>query len=142
MKIRKAENSDYQEVLRLYGDFVEDPKRYVDLKGDSFKKIIESSNSYLFLAEIEEEIVGFISCSIRDVIRYPKPILEVEEFYVRTENRRQGIGRTLMDHAINFAQAKDCQYVFLASAKERGEAHGFYKALGFDEYAYHYRRKP
>lgn len=47
-----------------------------------------------------------------------------------------------MAHVMNFAKSKNCQYIFLASAKERADAHKFYKALGFDEYALHFRRKP
>ncbi|MDP2860241.1 MAG: GNAT family N-acetyltransferase [bacterium] len=142
MKIRKATKGDYEKVIELYADFVNQPDRYKNLDNDSFLKTLEIPNSHIYLAETENKIVGFIAFSERTVIRYPKPIVEVEEFYVVPDLRRQGIGKRLMEKAIALAQKNNCQYIFLASSKDRVPAHKFYKALGFDEYAFHYRRKP
>lgn len=142
IQIRRATKDDYAEVISLYGDFVSDPKRYKSFENDSFLKFIESPNSFMDLVISEEKIIGFITYSVRDVVRYPKPILEVEELYVHPDYRRHGLGKKLMEHVLEYAKSIPCQYIFLASAKERKEAHEFYKALGFDEYAYHFRRKP
>ncbi len=79
--------------------------------------------------------------TVRTVIRYPKPILEIEELYVNPDFRRHGLGRKLMEHVLEYAKSLSCQYMFLASDKKRTEAHEFYKALGFDEYAHHFRLK-
>ena len=140
MKIRKAKKTDYKKVIELYADFVNQPDRYKNSGDDSFLKAIKTPCFYIYLAEIKNKVVGFITFSKRIVIRYPNPIIEVEEFYVIPELRRQGIGKKLMQKALNFAQKNNCKYVFLASSKDRVSAHKFYKALGFDEYAFHYRR--
>lgn len=140
--IRSANKKDYKELLVLYGDFVNDKNRYSNFDADSFLKVIKDEKVFIDVATIGNQIVGFISYSIRNVVRYPNPILEVEEFYVRLDQRRKGIGRELIEHVLRFADKRNCTYVFLASAKERTEAHEFYKAMKFDNYAYHFRRKP
>lgn len=138
--IREATLADYQTLMKLYGEFVTDPYRFLALDNDSFKRVLEDPNAYIDLAVVKNEIVGFISYSLRFVVRYPKPIIEVEEFFVPEKHRRKGIGRQLMNHVLKFATENAGQYVFIASAKERKEAHAFYKAMNFNEYAYHFRR--
>jgi ribosomal protein S18 acetylase RimI-like enzyme len=138
--IRRARKGDYNEVIRLYGQFVNNPKRYSKYDADSFFKLLNARNAYIYVAEIQNKIVGFITFSVRNVLRYEKPILEVEELYVIPEKRRKGIGRKLLEIALN--HARNCEYVCLASGKKWKDGHKFYSALGFDQYAYHYRKRP
>lgn len=139
--IRDATSDDYKEVMNLYGIFVEDQKRYIDFNNDSYSRVLNDNNTQLKLAILDDKIVGFILFSIRNVIRYSKPIIEVEEFFVLEEYRRMKIGKVLTDVAFSFAKENDCEYVFLASGKERVPAHKFYHKYGFDEYALHFRKK-
>ncbi len=141
VQIRRATKDDYTEVISLYGNFVNDPERYKVLDNDSYLKFIETPNSFMDLVISGEKIIGFITYAVRTVVRYPKPILEVEELYVHPDYRRHGLGKKLMEHVLEFAKSVQCQYIFLASDKARKEAHEFYKALGFDQYAYHFRLK-
>ena len=138
--IRKATSEDYRSVIELYGLFVENPEIYSKLDNDSYNDVINDQNTILELGIVNDKIVAFIMYAIRNVVRYPKPIIEVEEFFVLEDYRRMKIGKTLMDRVFDFAKQKDCQYVFLASGKERIPAHKFYKNSGFDEYAFHYRK--
>lgn len=140
--IRIATRQDYEEVIKLYGDFVEDTKRYTNLDNDSYIKAIDDPNFYIDLAISEDTVIGFITYSVRTVVRYPKPIMEVEEFYVSPDHRRGGVGRKLFQNALDYSKKVDCQYVFLASSKDRPIAHKFYKSFDFDEYALHFRRQP
>lgn len=141
ISIRDATLEDYEEAIKLYGIFVEDEKRYKNLDNDSFKKVISDSNSIMRLAINDDVIVGFILFSMRNVVRYAKPIVEIEEFFVLEEYRRMKIGKALTDDAFTYAKENDCEYVFLASGKERVPAHKFYRNYGFDEYALHFRKK-
>jgi ribosomal protein S18 acetylase RimI-like enzyme len=142
IKIRLATSKDYQPLLRLYASFVRQPTRYQKLDNDSFHNVLENPNSFIYLATSHQRIVGFIAFSTRTVVRYPKPIVEIEEFYVVPELRRKGIGKQLMQPALDYSGHHGCQYIFLASSKDRLPAHKFYKSFKFDEYAFHYRRKP
>ncbi|MEK9196553.1 MAG: GNAT family N-acetyltransferase [Patescibacteria group bacterium] len=142
IKIHRAVGEDYEKVIKLYGEFVEDTKRYTNLDNDSYLKAIDDPNFYIDLAVSDDIIIGFITYSIRTVVRYPKPIMEVEEFYVSPNHRRGGVGRKLFQNTLDFSKETNCQYVFLASSKDRPTAHKFYKSFDFDEYALHFRRQP
>ncbi len=140
--IRPAKKQDCKEVINLFGKFVLDENRYKKKNSNSFHKFIKSKNSFVDVAIIDGKIVGFITYSIRTVVRYPESILEVEEFFVLEKYRRLKIGKQLMEKAINLAKKKRCYYVFLGSSKDRVPSHKFYKHMGFDEYGFHYRVKP
>lgn len=139
--VRRAKPQDYESLIRLLGKFVGNEDRYKNKDNDSVSKVLKNRNCYIDVAVVKGRIIGFITYSIRSVIRYPAPILEVEEFFVLEEFRRLKIGKRLIERAIEYSKKKGCYYIFLASSKERVEAHGFYKNMNFDEYAFHYRRK-
>ncbi|MBI2134111.1 GNAT family N-acetyltransferase [Candidatus Woesearchaeota archaeon] len=139
IKIRQATKKDREELLKLYEGLSTKPKKYLNAKNDSFLKVLAEPNAYIDLATINNEIAGFIAYSIRHVVRYPKPILEIEEFYVKQVHRRKGIGRKLVENVQKFANKKKAQYIFISSSKERKAAHLLYKAAGFEEYGFCYK---
>lgn len=142
INIRKATKEDYQNVMKLYGEFVGNPQRFIQNNNDSYMKVIEDPNSHLDVAIIVHEIVAFVMYTTRTVVRYPKPIIEVDELFISPDYRRRGIGRRLIEHILAFAKAHNYHYVFAASANERVAGHKLYEKLEFDKYGLHYRRKP
>jgi GNAT superfamily N-acetyltransferase len=60
-----------------------------------------------------------------------RPWAIVENVVVAEAHRRQGVGRALMQSAMQSARQAGCYKVQLTSAKHRGEAHEFYRSLGF-----------
>ncbi|MEU6840511.1 GNAT family N-acetyltransferase [Streptomyces sp. NPDC046716] len=50
---------------------------------------------------------------------------------IRADRRGGGLGRTLMEHAVDRARARGCALVQLTSNKQRQDAHRFYAGLGF-----------
>jgi GNAT superfamily N-acetyltransferase len=138
--IRPATRKDYPSIISLYGKFVENNKRYTSRKNDSFSAVLKDPDCHIDLAIYKKEITGFISYSIRPVIRYPRPVLEVEEFFVLEKYRRMKIGTLLMDHVTAICHKRHCHAIFLGSSKERIPAHAFYKKRGFAEYGFHYRK--
>ncbi len=142
IQVIKATKEHYEEIIKLYGDFVDDPQRFSNADNDSYLKFLDAPNSFMDLVVADNKIIAFITYTVRTVVRYPKSILEVEELYVHPDYRKHGIGKKLMEHILEYAKSIDCQYVFFASDMKRTEAHEFYKVLGFNEYGYHYRKKP
>ncbi|MFE0103125.1 GNAT family N-acetyltransferase [Streptomyces sp. NPDC059009] len=55
----------------------------------------------------------------------------VEAVRVRADRRGAGLGRTLMERAVERARARGCALVQLTSNKRREDAHRFYVSLGF-----------
>lgn len=55
----------------------------------------------------------------------------IEAVRVRADRRGSGLGRALMDGAIDRARTRGCALVQLTSNKSRTDAHRFYASLGF-----------
>ncbi len=140
--IRTARKEDYEEIMHLYGIFVDNDKRFANFDNDSYDKVLNDSNAVFEVAVDNDKIVGLIAYSFRNVVRYPKPIVEVDEFFVLEEYRRQKVGTKLMEQVFKTAKEKDCQCVYLASGmdEERKIAHLFYEKYDFDKYGFHFKK--
>ena len=58
-----------------------------------------------------------------------------ENVIVAAAYRRTGVGRALMQYAIDQARAAGCYKLQLTSGKQRAPAHAFYRSLGLDAIA-------
>lgn len=57
----------------------------------------------------------------------------IENVVTDAQYRRKGIGKKLMEIAIEYAKENNCYKVVLLSSVKRKEAHLFYEKCGFDE---------
>jgi GNAT superfamily N-acetyltransferase len=137
MHIRQAKDSDYIELMKLYNDFV-GCDRYSKHDNDSFKKVMHNPKNFVFVAEDNGKLVGFATFSVRDVIRYPKQIAELDEMLVASDYRKKGVGKQLMQHIEDKAKELNCYRLFIESQYDRKTAHKFYEALGYTNYGYHF----
>ncbi|HZE87385.1 MAG TPA: GNAT family N-acetyltransferase [Methylomirabilota bacterium] len=137
MHIRLANDTDYEAVMNLYNDFVGND-RYSTHDHDSFKKVINNSQNFVFVAEDKGKLVGFATFSIRDVIRYPRPIAELDELFVSSEYRQKGLGKKLMQYVEEKARDLGCYRMFIESHYDHKAAHAFYEGLGYTNYGYHF----
>ncbi|TXS29139.1 GNAT family N-acetyltransferase [Streptomyces sp. ms191] len=55
----------------------------------------------------------------------------IEAVRIRADRRGGGLGRELMERAVDRARARGCALVQLTSSKRRTDAHRFYASLGF-----------
>jgi (aminoalkyl)phosphonate N-acetyltransferase len=137
MTIETAKQSDYEELMGLYNLFVGED-RYSKYDNDSFQKVLENPLNYIFLAKDDDKIVGFITFSIRTVVRYPRPIAELDELFVLPEYRRHQVGYKLMDKVESTAKEMNCHRMFIESHYDHKAAHNFYEKLGYKNYGYHF----
>jgi len=132
-----VEEGDYKELMGLYNLFVKSD-RYSRYDNDSFVRVRQNPNNFVFVAEDEGKLVGFISFSIRDVIRYPKQILELDEIFVLQDYREKGTGKMFMDQMEKIAKEKNCYRIFIESHYDHKGAHKFYETLGYTNNGYHF----
>ena len=122
MIIRITQGSDYSELMLLYNGFVGED-RYSNHNNDSFKKVLKSKNNSVYVVEENKKLVGFAAFSVRTVVRYPKPIAELDELYVLPAYRRKGIGQKLMKKILNKAKQLNCYRIFIESHYDHKSAH-------------------
>jgi GNAT superfamily N-acetyltransferase len=60
-----------------------------------------------------------------------QPFAVIEHVVTLPECRGQGLGRAVMQHALDFAWARGCYKVMLLSGAQRVDAHRLYEGLGF-----------
>jgi GNAT superfamily N-acetyltransferase len=86
----------------------------------------------IMVAELEGEVVGALQLIVMQHLQNKGGLCaEVESVHVHPDFRGHGIGRVLMQTAIDRARDLGCYRVQLTSNSERVRAHAFYAALGF-----------
>jgi len=137
LKVRLATDKDYKKVMKLYNDFVGED-RYSNYDNDSYQKVLQNSSNFIYIGEEDAQIIGFAAFSVRNVVRYPKPIAELDEIYINPNFRKQGVGRKLMESVENKAKELNCYRVYIESQYKHEQGHKFYEALGYKNCGYHF----
>ena len=94
-------------------------------------QIIQSSNTFIFIAEEDNIIVGTLTLLINQIPTGQKAW--IEDVVVDSSLRGKGIGKSLIQHAIEFAKRKGIAKIDLTSRPERVAANELYKKLGFEK---------
>ncbi len=135
--LRTAREADLPLILPLYGHLGMDDGSILTL--EQARTILQRMQKYpdyqLFAAEAAGEILGVFAMLIMDNLGHRgAPSALVEDVVVREDLRGRGIGRDMMQFAINRAREKGCYKLALSGHKNREEAHRFYESLGFQKH--------
>ncbi|MUT64733.1 GNAT family N-acetyltransferase [Paenibacillus sp. NEAU-GSW1] len=99
---------------------------------DRLQTIKESMNGTIYVLEQESEVLGTLVFQIRENIREVSRYGEVCIIVVKSQAKRNGIGRELMAFAEQKAKELRCKGTYLISGFGRkDEAHQFYLELGY-----------
>ena len=94
---------------------------------------ILSQNVKYFVAKENGKIISSCYvCIIPNLTRGGKSIGFIENVITDTKYRRKGIGKKVVENAIEYAKEHNCYKVLLQSGNKRTEAYSFYEAIGFD----------
>lgn len=133
--IRQADASDLEAILGIYAQEGFDAGETVSL--EAARRLFERMQAYpfyrLYVAELGREIVGAFALLIMDNLGHcGAPSAIVEDLVVTPRFQRQGIGRSMMEWAMEAARSVGCYKLVLSSAEGRVGAHAFYESLGFE----------
>jgi GNAT superfamily N-acetyltransferase len=139
---RPAAINDLPAIVRLLADDflgtnrerVEDPLPESYLK--AFEEIDAGDTNELIVVELANEtggaIVGTMQLTfIPGISTLGAKRLLIEAVRVDGKYRGRGIGKKMMEWAIERAKEKGCKTVQLTTHNERKDAHRFYESLGF-----------
>ena len=139
IKIRVAVEEDLPGILNLYSHPEIDGSGILDLETARtiFKKMRSYPDYNVYVAEIDNQIVGTFALAIMDNLAHmgDKSGL-IEDVVVSKDHQRQGIGKKMMDFAVKTCREKSCYKACLSSNLKRHNAHEFYERIGFKKHGY------
>ncbi|MGZ9586613.1 N-acetyltransferase family protein [Paenibacillus marinisediminis] len=94
-------------------------------------RLISDSSSSCYLAKQDHEYIGFIILSWSFSISKGYPVLHVDALYSSSKHRKMGVGRKLMEYAIDLAISNKATRLQLETDDDNLPARSLYGKLGF-----------
>jgi len=139
MQIRDATDADLPGVLRVLAESGIDGGESFGLEEARahLERLRAWPNFRLLAVVADGEVVGTYSLVIVEKLgKRGTPAGVVEDVAVLPARQGQGIGRAMMEHAIEECRQAGCYKLALSSNVKREEAHRFYESLGFKRHGY------
>ncbi len=103
---------------------------YYDASTDALYELFQKTRSVYFVAEINNEIVG--GGGIYPTEGLPDDTCELVKMYLLPAARGTGLGRTLIEKSIAFANETGYKNVYLETMPELKQALNIYARFGFE----------
>lgn len=138
--IRKASKDDLAAILALYTE-VGDTEALELREAECILERMGCYPSYdVYVAECEGQVVGTFALLIMDNLAHcGAPSGIVEDVVVHPKWQGQGIGKAMMQFAMDRCTEAGCYKLALSSNVIREPAHRFYESLGFEVHGYSFR---
>lgn len=106
---------------------------------EKLKKEMMNSNSRFFFICLDNRIAGYLKVNVdsAQTEKIDKNGLEVERIYIRKEYKRHGLGRQLLEFAIELANKERRKLIWLGVWEENENALRFYQTFGFRQIGTH-----
>ncbi|WP_158844482.1 GNAT family N-acetyltransferase [Algibacter sp. L1A34] len=139
MNFRKATENDISIIVEMMADDIlgkkrenfQNPLPNAYLK--AFEKIDSDVNQELIVVENDDfEIIGTLQLTFIQYLSYCGGVrAQIENVFIKKDQRGLGIGKTVFEWAIKRAKEKKAHLVQLTSDKKRPRAIKFYENLDF-----------
>ncbi|EKD43096.1 MAG: hypothetical protein ACD_72C00462G0004 [uncultured bacterium] len=139
METRLATIEDKQAVLNLLEELSDEVNEKIgsSTKGDVvkignniFEEIINRTDTHIFLAIENNEVVGLATFYLLPNIRHNWHRGHIEDFIIGKKMRGSGIGSKLIETIKDFCKQNNIKVFKLDSANELRDAHNFYRKNG------------
>ena len=120
MTIRPWTSRDADEVQSLLSLFSADAR-------------VTNESAPTFVAEADGRVVGMVTLCFLETLTGRKAY--VDHLAVLPEARRAGVGRALMEHAIEQARAAGASRIDLTARADKEAGRALYRSLGFEQRA-------
>jgi GNAT superfamily N-acetyltransferase len=134
MKIRKAQNSDIDQLALLfdaYRVFYEKPSDINGAKKFLSDRITANESEIVVAENPENKLVGFVQLYPIFSSTRMKRLWLLNDLYVSENHRGQGISKLLMEHAQDFAKETQSAGLILETAKTNTIGNQLYPLMGF-----------
>lgn len=139
-QLQKIGRQTFQETFSE-SNSEENMKDYLE-KGFSTEKLTEeltNKNSEFYFAVLDNNVIGYLKINFGEsqTELQDEKSLEIERIYVSKEFHGKKVGQLLYEKAIQTAEEKNADYVWLGVWEENHRALSFYKKNGFVEFDKH-----
>ena len=131
MNIHRAKVEDSSEISELMDQLGYETSR--ELIESKLMKFDQTSIDVAFVAEIEDSIVGVISCHITSLFHQKGSSGRITSLVVKKDYRSLGVGKSLVQEAEVFFHSHDCVKSEVTSGDHRSEARIFYESCGYKQ---------
>jgi len=97
------------------------------------EQLLNDAGSHILVAAREETPVGFINFTVRQTILHQSPSALIDELVVAEGYRGKGVGKQLVQAAIEKCRQLGCCEVEVSTEKTNLKAREFYKKCGFEQ---------
>jgi GNAT superfamily N-acetyltransferase len=138
IEIREATQGDLGAILSLFKQPDVDRQALSIKKAQKiFNRITNYLNYKIYVAETDKRILGTFSLLIMDKLSHmgAKSGI-VDDVVVHPDWQGKGIGKKMMQFAMDRCKESGCYKLMLSSNIKRNLAHQFYEKLGFKKHGY------
>ncbi len=142
IEIQEAKEQDLPAIIDLYKQLDTSNSEQLSIEEaiQMFRKINTYPDYKLYVAVKDGQIVGTFTLLIMDSLAHRgKSSGIVEDVVVDEQWRGKGIGKLMMQFAMNYCKRDGCAKLALSSNMKRLAAHQFYESLGFQKHGYSFR---
>jgi GNAT superfamily N-acetyltransferase len=136
LTLREATLADWPEVLRLYeSSGIDNPGDNDAGAGAALWSRLQAAGGVVLLAQAGGLVVGTLTFFVLPLLAHGgRPSMVVEDVAVDESAQGLGIGRALMNAAMEIAGQRGCYKLALSSNLKRHAAHAFYEHLGLQRH--------
>ena len=117
------------ELFRIQGDF--DPDASAQERGLAL--ILEQpSRGRIFVIRNGHRLIGMVNLLFTISTAMGGFVIQMEDVIIHPDHRGQGYGSRLLEHVVEFAEAKDFKRITLLTDKISAESQNFFRKYGFE----------
>jgi diamine N-acetyltransferase len=136
-EIQKLQEISYETFIETFKDqnSSENMNAYLEkaFNIEQLEKELSNISSHFFFVYFNNEVAGYLKVNTQDAQseNMGEDSLEIERIYVRAKCQKLGLGKYLINKAIDIAVEQEKNKVWLGVWEKNENAIAFYKKLGF-----------
>lgn len=136
---RKARAEDCVKIYDLICD-MEKTKLPFDKFREIFYKQLNNEHYFCLVYDQDESVIAVLNLRFEEQLHHSAYIAEIMEFAVASGNRKQGVGKGMLEEANRIAMKYGCIQIEVACNQLRKDTHRFYIREGMKNYHYKFSK--
>ncbi len=133
--VRDAEPRDASDVVRLIGELAAQDGESSPLTQEYVAQYMWFPGCGILLAEVEGQVAGLLSYSIRPDLYHAADCGQIETLIVGEPHRNGGVGSALVSSVLNRLESMGCAEVSVTTMPDNAGTQRFYRSQGLTDEA-------